>query len=214
MDDAAANGLGIPVGLAPGAWLRIEAAVRASVPAPRADALLLEIEEALGLADGTPDWEDLASEKARLEHEVEIAESVDPLTGLRNRKRFFEDLRREVALARRHSTPLSLLVLDVDNLSAVNDEQGYDAGDRMLLAIAELLLTRLRVSDIAARVGDDDFVVILPQTPLEGARVLGGRIQEALGVRVHAGVAALDAEVTSGADLLQRADRDLAAGRP
>jgi diguanylate cyclase (GGDEF)-like protein len=214
MDDAANGSIGLPTSLPAGAWQKIETAVRASVPAPKADSLLDEIEEALGTGDDeTPDWEDLAVENARLEHEMEVATSVDPLTGLRNRTRFFEDLRRETAEARRYGTPLSLLVLDVDSLRTINAEQGFDAGDRMLLSIAEMLLTRLRVSDIAARVGDDDFAVILPQTPLDGARMLAKRIVETLGAHMRAGVATLDDDVTSGGDLLQRADRDLATKR-
>jgi diguanylate cyclase (GGDEF)-like protein len=214
MDESPSASVGLPVGLPPGSWPRIEAAVHASLPAPKAEALLAEIEDALGLGgDDAPDWEELAVENARLEHEMEVATSVDPLTGLRNRTRFFEDLRRELAEARRHDTPLSLLVLDVDSLHQVNTDQGYDAGDRLLLSVAEMLLTRLRVSDIAARIGDDDFAVILPQTPLEGARTLANRVVQTLGDHILVGVAALDADVTSGGDLLQRADRDLAAGR-
>jgi diguanylate cyclase (GGDEF)-like protein len=213
MDSSSATGIGLPVALGADVWPRIEAAVHASVPAPQAASLLVEIRDALSESGGAPDWEDLASENARLEHEIEVTASVDPLTGLRNRSRFFEDLRREVATARRHELPLSLLVLDVDELHAVNDAQGYDAGDRLLLSIAELLLTRLRVSDLAARVGDDDFAVLLPHTPLEGARTLAERVGEALGARVRIGVASLDADVTSGGELLQRADRDLAGNR-
>src|SRR5262245_26959078 len=161
MNEPVSGGIGLPVSLPAGAWQQIEAAVRASVPAPRADMLLDEIADALSLDDEAPDWEELASENARLEHEMEVAASVDPLTGLRNRTRFFEDLRREIAEARRYGTPLSLVVLDVDSLRTINAEQGYDAGDRLLLSIAEMLLTRLRVSDIAARIGDDDFAVIV-----------------------------------------------------
>ena len=93
----------------------------------------------------------------------------------------------------------------------MNETRGYDAGDRLLLALAELLMTRLRMTDIAARIGDDDFAVILPRTPGEGAGRLAERIAETLGDWVAIGVAALDAEVTSGADLLDRADRNLAA---
>jgi diguanylate cyclase (GGDEF)-like protein len=213
MDEPARGSMRLPIGLPPGAWERIETAVHTALPPAEAEALLGEIEGALGLRDDAPDWEDLAIENARLEHEVEVAASVDPLTGLRNRTRFFEDLRREMAEARRHATPLSLLVLDVDDLNQVNTDQGYDAGDRLLLSVAEMLLTRLRVSDIAARIGDDDFAVILPQTPLEGARVLARRIVETLGDRMLVGVSALEGDVTSGGDLLQRADHDLAASR-
>lgn len=199
--------------LPPGVWERIEGAVRGSLRLPQADALLAEIRAALALDAGGPDWEELASENARLEQEMEVAASVDALTGLRNRSRFFEDLRREFATARRYDTPLSLLVLDVDGLRQVNEHTGYEAGDRLLLVISELLLTRLRVSDIAARIGGDDFAVILPHTPLDGARTLAGRVVETLGDWVDAGVATLGPDVTSGSDLLQRADRDLAAAR-
>ena len=104
-------------------------------------------------------------------------------------------------------------MLDVDGLRGVNETRGYDAGDRLLLTLGELLLTRLRVTDIAARIGDDDFAVILPRTPLVGAEALSVRIGDTLGDWVDIGMATLDASVTSGADLLERADRDLAERR-
>lgn len=201
-----------PASVSPMAWEQISAVVRASLPAPRAELVLSEIREALEL-DAGPAWEDLATEKALLEQEMELAASVDPLTGLRNRTRFFEDLRREFQSARRYDTPLSLLMIDVDGLARVNEDQGYDAGDRLLLIISELLLTRLRVTDIAARVGDDDFAVILPHTPIDGARILAGRVVEALGDWAHTGVSTVDADTTSGPDLLHRASHDLDVAR-
>jgi len=191
---------------------QISAAVRQAVAGPAADELVAQI--AAILASTVPeDVERVALENAQLQHELELLQSVDPLTGLRNRQRFFEDLRREVAAARRYESPLSLLVLDVDGLRAVNETRGYDAGDRLLLTLGELLLTRLRVTDIAARIGDDDFAVILPRTPAVGAESLAGRIADTLGDWVDIGIAALDATVTSGSDLLERADRDLAERR-
>ena len=128
-------------------------------------------------------------ENAQLQHELELLQSVDALTGLRNRQRFFEDLRRELAAARRYDSPLSLVVLDVDGLRGVNETRGYDAGDRLLLTLGELLLTRLRVTDIAARIGDDDFAVILPRTPIAGAQALSLRIADTLGDWVDIGIA-------------------------
>ena len=153
----------------------------------------------------------IAVENAQLQHELELMQSVDGLTGLRNRQRFFEDLRREFAAARRYDSPLSLIVLDVDGLRSVNETRGYDAGDRLLLALAELLMTRLRVTDIAARIGDDDFAVILPRTPHEGAERLAERIADALGDWVAIGISSAVPSVGSGAELLDLADRDLAA---
>jgi diguanylate cyclase (GGDEF)-like protein len=191
---------------------QISAAVRQIVSGPGADELVAQI--AAILASAMPeDVERVALENVQLQHELELLQSVDPLTGLRNRQRFFEDLRREVAAARRYESPLSLVVLDVDGLRTVNETRGYDAGDRLLLTLGELLLTRLRVTDIAARIGDDDFAVILPRTPGVGAESLAGRIAETLGDWVDIGIAALDATVTSGSDLLERADRDLAERR-
>jgi len=153
----------------------------------------------------------IAAENAQLQHELELMQSVDGLTGLRNRQRFFEDLRREFAASRRYDSPLSLILLDVDGLRTVNETRGYDAGDRLLLALAELLMTRLRVTDIAARIGDDDFAIILPRTPQEGAERLAQRIAEALGDWVAIGIGAAVPSVGSGSELLDRADRDLAA---
>lgn len=202
-----------PGTLSGAAWQRIETAVRAAVPAAAAAAVLDEIHSALADDGVAPGWVDLATEKALLEQEVELAASVDPLTGLRNRSRFFDDLRREFAAARRYDHPLSLLTLDVDGLAKVNAEQGYDAGDRLLLEVSEILLGRLRVADIAARIGDDDFAVILPHTPIEGARVLANRLREAVGDWITMGVASLAPDVTSPGELLQRADRNLTASR-
>ena len=207
------NTLAHPTTLPPGAWQRVEAAVLAALPASQAAHVLEELRRALVGDGGEPDWDDLASENARLEQEIEVAASVDPLTGLRNRTRFLEDLRREFGSARRYETPLSVIVLDVDGLRDVNAQQGFEAGDRLLLVLSELLLSRLRVSDIAARIGDDDFAVILPHTPLNGARALCERVLDTLGDWLHAGASTLSPDVTSGADLLQRADRDLVAQR-
>ena len=190
-------------------YRRIAEIVRASLPAETADPMLERISEALETVVPAH-WDLLALENARLQHELESQASADRLTGLRNRHRFFEDLRREYAAARRYHDPLTLLVLDVDGLKNVNESSGFDAGDKLLLAIADTLMTKIRITDIAARVGDDDFAIILPRTPHEGARRLSERLSEALGGWVHIGVAALNGDVTSGADLLERADRDLA----
>ncbi|MEP6892624.1 MAG: GGDEF domain-containing protein [Gaiellaceae bacterium] len=189
---------------------RIADAVRETVPGAAADELIARI--ATIVARLVPrNLAQIAVENAELQHELELMQSVDGLTGLRNRQRFFEDLRREYAAARRYDSPLSLILLDVDGLRSVNETRGYDAGDRLLLALAELLMTRLRVTDIAARIGDDDFAVILPRTPQDGAERLAERIAEALGDWVAIGIGSVVPSVGSGAELLDLADRNLAA---
>ncbi len=189
---------------------RIAEAVGDAVPGTAGDELAARI--AAIVTDLVPlGLGQIAAENAQLQHELELMQSVDGLTGLRNRQRFFEDLRREFAASRRYDSPLSLILLDVDGLRTVNETRGYDAGDRLLLALAELLMTRLRVTDIAARIGDDDFAIILPRTPQEGAERLAQRIAEALGDWVAIGIGAAVPSVGSGSELLDRADRDLAA---
>jgi diguanylate cyclase (GGDEF)-like protein len=183
--------------------------VRAMLPAEQADALLQRVGTALE-RQPTPDWDRLALENAQMQHELELLASTDRLTGLRNRQRFFEDLRREFAAARRYDDELSVLLLDVDGLSRVNASEGYRAGDELLVAVGETLLRGLRVSDIAARLGDDDFAVILPRTGRQGAEVVAERLAGSVGAPVVVGVASLDGSATSGADLLERADRNLA----
>jgi diguanylate cyclase (GGDEF)-like protein len=211
MSDASSTLPDAPDAAAQDPLSRIADAVRKLVPGSAGDELVAQIASIVGSVP--EDLERVALENAQLQHELELMQSVDPLTGLRNRHRFFEDLKREVAAARRYDSPLSLLVLDVDGLRRVNETRGYDAGDRLLLTLGELLLTRLRVTDIAARIGDDDFAVILPRTPAQGAEALSLRIADTLGDWVDMGIAGLDATVTSGADLLERADRDLAERR-
>jgi diguanylate cyclase (GGDEF)-like protein len=212
MSDASSMITGSSESSLPDPLAQITSAVRALVPGTAGDELLAQI--AAILASTVPeDVERVTLENAQLQHELELLQSVDALTGLRNRQRFFEDLRRELAAARRYDSPLSLLVLDVDGLRGVNETRGYDAGDRLLLTLGELLLTRLRVTDIAARIGDDDFAVILPRTPIAGAEALAVRIADTLGDWVDIGISTVDASVTSGADLLERADRDLAVRR-
>lgn len=204
MDDTGIKGLppaADPLGI-------IATVVRETAPPEIAEELL----ERLGSALGHPelsDWDDLASEHARLEHELELVASTDRLTGLRNRPRFFEDLRREFAESRRHQDVFSVLALEVDGLRVVNEELGIEAGDELLVSVAEALLRGLRVSDIAARTGGDHFAVILPRTGRLGAEIVAERLVQCVGTKIDVGLASLAADVTSAADLLERAERDL-----
>jgi diguanylate cyclase (GGDEF)-like protein len=105
---------------------------------------------------------------------------VDPLTGLGNRRAFEEALAVEGARSRRAGSTLSLVVLDVDDFKAINDNFGHDAGDRVLRTVAETIRKEGRASDRAFRWGGDEFAVLLPDTDLSHARDASERISQAV----------------------------------
>jgi diguanylate cyclase (GGDEF)-like protein len=106
----------------------------------------------------------------------------DDLTQLFNRRYFFERLRREVDRARSLQSPLSILILDVDHLKSVNDTYGHKAGDVALANLAKLVIKCVRTSDIPARLGGDEYGVIMPETDKDGAFSVAKRLQRALEV--------------------------------
>jgi diguanylate cyclase (GGDEF)-like protein len=192
---------------------RIEAVVRDALPVAEADMLVERIRAELLLDVAPADWEELAAENARLQHELERQAETDPLTGVRNRRRFFGDLRRELEEARRHEESLSLLVVDLDGLARINETHGYESGDGILVALAETLLRTVRVTDMVARIAGDDFGIILPHTDLAGAERAAERIADATEVPVVIGAAQWVDGVTSGAQLLEQAYETLADRR-
>src|SRR5205085_3469055 len=94
----------------------------------------------------------------------EEAAFTDHLTGLANRRRFERQLEREVARTRRYGRPFCLLLVDIDNFKAVNDERGHEAGDEALRRVANAIQSDTRGIDTGARIGGDEFAVILPET--------------------------------------------------
>lgn len=95
---------------------------------------------------------------------------TDALTGLFNRRYLFDSLETEFARSRRYATPLSCVMADVDHFKAVNDTYGHQAGDLVLKEVAGILKRSTRGSDVAARIGGEEFLLLLPGTDLEGAR--------------------------------------------
>jgi diguanylate cyclase (GGDEF)-like protein/PAS domain S-box-containing protein len=160
----------------------------------------------------------IAIENARLFQQVQLLAITDPLTGLYNRRYFFEAARREFERARRYFTPLSIVLIDLDLFKQVNDTYGHLAGDRVLMTISTRCREVLREVDVAARYGGEEFIFLLPQTDLAGAQLLAERLREKImdfpidsgsqhiEVSASLGVAELDAFCPDVQSLIHHAD--------
>ena len=144
----------------------------------------------------------------------------DPLTGLFNKGYFTYRLHEEVARSERYGHPLTLIALDLDNFKQVNDRYGHAAGDIVLIAIADALRRSSRMVDVPCRCGGDEFVVILPQTPLEQGMDAAERLLVAAndvlrqrgfspGVSISGGVAGHQHGMGGADELAHRADQAL-----
>jgi diguanylate cyclase (GGDEF)-like protein len=151
--------------------------------------------------------------------------TVDGLTQIFNRRYFNEALEREVNRSRRYTRVLSLVVFDIDHFKAVNDTYGHLVGDSALRLISTAVKPRLRREDIFARVGGEEFAVLLPEITIEGARVIAEKIrsivqatplkheQDLIRCTVSLGVAALLDDEGSADALYKRADEHLYAAK-
>lgn len=108
---------------------------------------------------------------------VELA-TIDDLTRLYNRRYFFERFKQEMERARRYNRPLSCIILDIDHFKTVNDTFGHLSGDQVLMDIGRILKKNCRQSDLAGRYGGEELIILLPETDLDGARIIADRIRE------------------------------------
>jgi diguanylate cyclase (GGDEF)-like protein len=164
----------------------------------------------------------IALENARLYEDARKLADRDPLTGFFNHRFLHERMGEEVVRSQRGRRPLSVLMLDLDDFKLVNDTFGHLFGDRVLTWAAELIRSTLRLSDIPARYGGDEFALILPDTDADEARHAAERILEAFRERpfvgeqrgpvpiaASIGVATFPADGRTGTELIAAADAAL-----
>ena len=152
----------------------------------------------------------IEAEREELLEQVQDMARRDPLTGLPNRRALEEQLPTEMARARRALAPLCVAILDIDHFKAYNDTHGHLAGDKVLRACAKSWDASLRAEDTIARVGGEEFLVVLPDTSAEQAAQIVERlrVETPMGQSCSAGLACWDF-IESIEDLLVRADKAL-----
>jgi diguanylate cyclase (GGDEF)-like protein len=146
--------------------------------------------------------------------ELELIAATDFLTGVSTRRVFSSRAEAEFAHWKRHRSPFSILLMDIDNFKQRNDRHGHAAGDEALILIGQVLKACLRVSDLAARMGGEEFGVLLPHTDLHGAVDFAARFRRALQNVEHGplpltaslGVASATSDCASWEQLLSHAD--------
>jgi diguanylate cyclase (GGDEF)-like protein len=159
----------------------------------------------------------LIRENERLFQEVQRLALTDQLTGLYNRHKLKESLQSEVERARRYGRPLSLIMLDLDDLKGINDTYGHPAGDAVLRQVADAIRNHTRRVDLSARIGGDEFLVLLPEAGLEVATEVAKRVRteitsnpfEEVTISISVGVGQWGGEFSSPQGFLHAVDQAL-----
>lgn len=154
-------------------------------------------------------------------HELEHLSVTDQLTGIYNRLKLHHRLSDELERCKRYNTRFSLLMIDVDHFKSINDHYGHDSGDQVLKAIADTLVSNSRINDVAGRWGGEEFLMIMPETDIQGAKTLAEELRKAISeltftdnfnVTVSIGVTqATDADTIK--TIFNRADKALYAAK-
>ncbi|MBC7326505.1 sensor domain-containing diguanylate cyclase [bacterium] len=137
----------------------------------------------------------------------------DHLTGLLNRRMFYQRMGREMKGARRYGYPISLVIMDIDDFKAFNDQYGHLEGDRILAEMGRLIREEIRASDFAARIGGEEFAIVLPHTPKDSAihmvERLRRKIKDMLGISVSMGVGEFPRDGNTLRSLMRKVDAAL-----
>jgi diguanylate cyclase (GGDEF)-like protein len=215
----------------------VEPRAAAAFPLRRSDGAILAILGVWSTAEPTLDPRSIASidtavpyaslhlTQVLLYGEARDDSQRDPLTGLLNRRGFEQQLAEEAARSDRYGRPMAVAMLDIDRFKSINDTHGHDGGDAVLRALGEMLASVLRETDTPARLGGEEFVVLMPETPLEAAMDTAERLRARLqslevpwrggliAVTASFGVSAIPDCVPSVSALLTSADEALYASK-
>ncbi|MFH0934529.1 MAG: sensor domain-containing diguanylate cyclase, partial [Pseudomonadota bacterium] len=159
------------------------------------------------------------TERKRFEFELEQQAQIDALTGLNNRRHFYELAEQEIVRTRRYGKPLAIMMVDVDHFKAINDTYGHHSGDTVLRQLSNICRQTMREIDIIGRIGGEEFSILLPEASAAQAREAAERLREAVAAAevqleadvsisftVSIGIAALVSEDDGVAAMLRRAD--------
>jgi diguanylate cyclase (GGDEF)-like protein/PAS domain S-box-containing protein len=161
------------------------------------------------------------AERDILVDRLQYLSRIDDLTGLLNRRVLIEKLEDEVRRIQRYKSNLSLIICDIDYFKEINDKYGHDIGDRILQMVSRLFTEAIRNTDIIGRYGGDEFLVILPETTIEGAKEIAERIRSSvenfkfkegetsINTTVSLGIAEFNPEKENVGELIKRADNAL-----
>ena len=162
-----------------------------------------------------------SAEIQRQNRELEQLANHDPLTNCRNRRSFFELFESLWATANRYEMPLSAIMVDIDHFKSINDDFGHSVGDEVLQKVASTLQSSLREPDVLCRYGGEEFAILLPQTDLDRAVLVGEKLRAAvariqipnLKLTASFGVSALSESPKDPQDMLDQADQCLYAAK-
>jgi two-component system cell cycle response regulator len=198
-------------------------------PVPSDQALRLQSGDRIELVGVVFKFLDGSDIEAQYHEEIYQLTIVDGLTRAYNRRYLLDFLAREISRCRRHQRPLSLLLFDVDRFKEINDRHGHAAGDSVLRRLVAVVSEAVRREECLARYGGDEFAIVMPETELEGARIVAertrGRVETTeftwagarLPVTLSAGLRVLGPELVDPEELIAEADARLyeakAAGR-
>jgi diguanylate cyclase (GGDEF)-like protein len=161
----------------------------------------------------------IAIQNAKLFAEIQRLATLDPLTGVHNRRYFFDRAQQELKRSLRYASDMSVILLDVDHFKSINDRFGHPRGDETLCMVARLCQEETRECDLVGRYGGEEFIILLPETGTEGAQITAERLcrrieaeqieaePEDIHITVSVGVASLGGRITALEILLNQADQ-------